>query len=195
MPDGPTPSSRFTRTNPVVALVALVAAAAAVSGVVLVANGSGSIQTTVSSAQRMDAGHMTPSARRGELNVAVGDYWFTPSTQRLRAGVYRFVARNYGVVGHDVMVERMPIRFSAPGAPVDEAAPFGVDGLKPGMTKTTKVRLSAGRWEIFCSVAGHYQAGQHQIITVYGQTPREMRTRKSTGMGKQTPGGMGMPSS
>ena len=79
------------------------------------------------------------------------------------------------------MLERTPIEFSGPGAPVDEAAPYGVDGLEPGTTKTTEIMLTPGRWEVFCSVAGHYQAGQHQILTVYGHMPRGMKAPKPMG--------------
>jgi uncharacterized cupredoxin-like copper-binding protein len=110
-----------------------------------------------------------------QLNVAIGDYWFKAGKTRLPAGVYTFKARNYGVVQHDIMIERMPIMFSAPGAPLDKAAPYGLDGMEPGMTKSTKVVLTAGRWELFCSVPGHYQAGQRQIITVYGRMPPGLR--------------------
>lgn len=179
-------TSRSKRINWLVLFVvaAVLAAVAAVSGTVLVAGRSDVTPTVVSAGHYMAPAHMTPKARRGELEVLVGDYWFKPSSLRLRAGVYRFVARNYGVVQHDVMVERTPITYSAPGEPVDEAAPFGVDGLRPGMTKTTTVTLTAGRWEVFCSLPGHYQAGQHQVLTVYGRAPRGMRAPKPMGMGK-----------
>jgi uncharacterized cupredoxin-like copper-binding protein len=185
--------SRFASIDPLVFIVVAMTAVFAVIGVlVLATRNAGSSSNRSLSGHHMYAGHVTPNARRGDLEVLVGDYWFKPSTHRLRAGVYRFVAHNYGIVQHDVMLERTPIRFSAPGTPVDEAAPYGVDGLQPGMTKSTTVMLTAGRWEVFCSVAGHYQSGQHQILTVYGRMPRGMRAPRSTGMGMDGGDGGGM---
>lgn len=80
------------------------------------------------------------------------------------------------------MIERVPIKLSAPGTPIDAAAPFGLDGMQPGMTKSTRIMLTAGKWELFCSVPGHFQSGQHQIITVYGRMPRGMRIPQGGGM-------------
>ena len=197
MSDQEEPSSRLARVDPLVFVAAaLVAVFAVIGALVLVARGTNTHHATAStSGHHMYAGHVTPAARKGELEVLVGDYWFKPSAHRLRAGVYRFTTHNYGIVQHDVMVERMPIKFSAPGAPVDEAAPFGVDDLQPGMTKSTRVMLTAGRWEVFCSVAGHYQSGQHQVINVYGRMPRGMLAPQPMGMGEEDSGGMGMGSS
>ena len=169
----------------------LVVAAAAVAVVIAVGGGSKSATPSTASAHHVYPSQVMPHARRGMLEVAVGDYWFKPSAQRLHAGVYRFVARNYGVVQHDVMVERTPIKMEGPGAPIDEAAPYGVDGLQPGMAKSTTIMLRAGRWEVFCSVAGHYQSGQHRYITVYGHMPRGMKVPKSMGMEGDEQSGMG----
>ena len=67
---------------------------------------------------------------------------------------------------HDVMIERLPIKLSAPAVPVDEAAQGGIDGLQPGSERETTVVLAPGRYAISCSVPGHYQAGQHAELTV-----------------------------
>ena len=109
------------------------------------------------------------------LAVGVGDYWFKPSSRRLAAGRYTLSARNYGILPHDVMIERTPIEFSAPGQPVDEAAPYGVEELEPGAAKSSgEVVLGPGRWVLFCSLPGHYTAGQRAVIDVYGQLPKGM---------------------
>src|SRR5262249_22268943 len=123
--------------------------------------------------------HMYPNmvsvpARAGHLDVAVGDIWFKPSYATMPAGRVTLSAHNYGSTNHDVMIERTPIKFDGPGQPVDEAALAGVDGLAPGMTKSTTVVLGPGRYEIFCSDPGHYGAGQHKILMVTGHLPRGM---------------------
>ena len=186
---------------PVLIVVAVLAAAALPTGIVLLARGS---DDDVAAAYRHSSntrpvmpGHglVMPSdvhamARAGELVVDVGDYWFKPSSRSLRAGRYRLAVHNYGVIQHDVMVERTPIKFSAPGQPVDEAAPYGVDGLMPGMRKSASMVLGPGRWEIFCSVGGHYMSGQHVVINVSGHLAPGMSERMS-GMGDDEDGGMG----
>jgi len=195
MPEEPEPSSRLTRLDPLVFLAAALLAVFAAIGILLYATRGSSDNGVAATGHHMYPAHVTPHARKGQLEVAVGDYWFKPSTHRLRAGVYRFTTHNYGVVQHDVMVERTPIKLASPGAPIDEAAPYGVDDLQPGTTKSTKVMLTAGRWELFCSVPGHFQSGQHQLITVYGHMPRGMQLPKSMGMGDQGTEGMGMSGS
>lgn len=100
------------------------------------------------------------------VNVHVGDYWFKLSTDRVPAGRVTLTARNVGATMHDVMIERVPIKLSAPGVPVDMAAQAGFDGLEPGSASRTTVVLAPGRYAIFCSVPGHYQAGQHGELTV-----------------------------
>ena len=116
-------------------------------------------------------------ARPGEFVVAVGDYWFKASSRRLRAGRYRLVAQSYGIIAHDVMIERVPIAFTAPNQPVDEAAPYGIEDVVPGVRKSDTVVLGPGRWEVFCSIGGHYVAGQHLTLDVHGRLPRGMRER------------------
>lgn len=165
-----------------------------VGALALIASGANGRATTATAGHHhMLASHLTPAAGPQVLDVAIGDYWFKPSSNRLRTGAYTFKAHNYGSIPHDVMIERTPIKMSAPGAPIDEAAPYGLDGMEPGLTKATKVMLTAGRWELFCSLPGHYVAGQREIITVYGPMSRNMpgmpSSRSTTGM----PGsGMGM---
>ena len=178
--DGTKP--RLADIEPLAFLFGAVVVVLSIIGVLVIATRDAG-PSYVASGHHMSPSHVRPQAVRGRLDVAVGDYWFKPSTRRLRAGRYTFTTHNYGVVQHDVMIERVPIKFESPGAPVDEAAPFGIDGLKPGMTNSTTAMLTAGRWEIFCSVAGHYRSGQHQTITVYGRMPQRMRARTASPMG------------
>ena len=184
---------------PLLILFALLAALAVPTAIVLSA-GSDSVSTYrhASSMHPVMPGHgrvmptdVHPTARAGQLVVDVGDYWFKPTTRRMRAGRYQLVVHSYAYTAHDVMVERMPIKFSGPGQPVDEAAPYGVDGLMPGMHKSASMVLGPGRWEVFCSVGGHYMAGQHFELDVYGHLPRTMNEQRH-GMGDDEEGGPGI---
>lgn len=139
-------------------------------------------------------GSVMPTAVRvsgasGRLTVGVGDYWFKPSSRRIPAGKYRLSARNYGVIPHDVMIERAPIEFAAPGQPVDEAASYGVEDLEPGAAKSAdEVILGPGRWVLFCSLSGHYTAGQRVTVEVYGRLPAGMEEARG-GMAEDEEGG------
>lgn len=180
-PQTPTPTRRI---NLLVVLAVAASAALLVGLFVLLAtrNTDAGPTNTAFAGHHMEPSHVVARAHRGELKVLVGDYWFKPSARRLHAGVYRFTAKNDGVIQHDVMIERTPIKFSAPGAPIDEAAPYGIDDLQPSTTKSAKIMLDAGQWELFCSVPGHYQSGQHERITVYGHMPRGMKLPKAMDM-------------
>ena len=156
-------------------------APAASSGTGAVMRGSMPMQGMYSPAM------VRPTAAKGELMVAVGDYWFKPSATRLRAGRYKMTVHNYGGVQHDVMIERMPIKW-ANNEPMDEAAPFGVDDTTPGKTMSSMMELTAGKWELFCSLPGHYASGQHAVITVYGHMKGKAMHGAPSGMGA---GGMG----
>ena len=173
----PDDTTGATRQTPIVAIWAIVFAVLALGGglgAFVMTRGSGSDSASAVLRPPMPGhGMVMPSdvgamPMRGELEVHVGDYWFKPSSRTLKAGAYTFAAHNHGVIPHDVMLERVPIKFASPGRPVDEAAPFGLDGLDPGKDLRTRVTLTPGKWELFCSVSGHYMAGQHAVITVTG---------------------------
>ena len=121
---------------------------------------------------------VTAVAPAGHLKVMMGDYWFKPSARRLHAGRYVFTAQNVGVVPHDIMLEKAPIEMAGPDAPVDEAAPYGLDDMEPRMVKSTTAVLDAGTWVLFCSVPGHYAAGQRMTLHVYGKLPKGMHMPK-----------------
>ena len=151
-------------------VVLLILVLAGVLGAFVLTRSSGSTDTAADRLPMPGHGYVMPNqiaatASPGRLDVHVGDFWFKASRTTLKAGVYTFAAHNHGVIQHDVMIERMPIKWEN-GEPADDAAPFGIDGLKPGMNMHTKIALTPGKWELFCSFPGHYASGQHEVITV-----------------------------
>ena len=126
--------------------------------------------------------------RPGVLSVAIGDFWFKPGTHRVRAGRYRFTAHNYGTSAHDIMLTPAgKIKFESAGQPSD-IAQFGLDNMYPGLTRTTTVMLTPGRWEWFCSAPGHYLAGQHATLQVVGPMPKGLMPTNSSPMGSSPMG-------
>ncbi len=154
----------------------------------VLAQGSGSRSESTAQHRAVMPGHglimptdVQVANRPGTLMVAMGDYWFKPGTHRVRAGRYRFTARNYGSIPHDIMLARSPIKFESPAQPAD--AGVGLDDMSPGMTRTMIVTLTPGRWEWFCSLPGHYAAGQRAVLHVVGSAPQTMHATPAPSMG------------
>ena len=165
--DTHTTSARPTRLAAAVALAAVAASALVVGLFYLAASGRVGHETG-SSPDREGPAPALPAGRPGLVNVQVGDLWLETSTATVRPGATTFSVENVGEATHDVMIERVPIKMEGPGVPMEMAAQGGVESLMPGVTKTMRVRLRPGRYELFCSVPSHFQGGQHGEIAVTG---------------------------
>jgi uncharacterized cupredoxin-like copper-binding protein len=106
------------------------------------------------------------AAAKGTVYVQLGDYWAAPTVGSVRAGKVTFVASNVGRVPHELMIERMPIKFDAPMQPNEDAAQGMIDDMAPGHSGRMSLRLSPGTYMLFCNAPGHYVAGQHTTFTV-----------------------------
>lgn len=100
--------------------------------------------------------------------VELGEMYVKPSVSTVRAGKVKFVARNVGRVEHELMVERMPIQMNAPGMPTEDAAMGMIEEMGPMHGGQMTLRLTPGKYELFCNVPGHYAAGQRTTLTVTG---------------------------
>lgn len=107
-----------------------------------------------------------PATAPGTITVGLGEWYVRPEQPSVPAGKVTFVARNAGAVEHELMIERAPIRFEAPGRPTEDAALAMVEDIAPGATGRMTVRLAAGRYVLFCNLPGHYAAGQHTAFSV-----------------------------
>ena len=108
------------------------------------------------------------AAAKGHVAVQLGDYWVAPSVPSVRAGKVMFTATNVGKVPHELMVERMPIKFDSPMHPNEDAAQGMIADMDPGQTGRMTMRLTPGAYMLFCNVTGHYAAGQHTVFRVTG---------------------------
>jgi len=109
---------------------------------------------------------MMGAAAHGKVYVQLGDYWVAPTVSSVRAGKVTFVASNVGRVPHELMVERMPMKFDSPNHPNEDAAQGMIDDMDPGRSGRMTMRLKPGMYMLFCNVAGHYAAGQHMMFKV-----------------------------
>ena len=108
------------------------------------------------------------AAAKGKVYVQLGDYWVAPSVATVRAGKVTFYATNVGKLPHELMVERMPIKFDSPMRPTEDAALGMIADMDAGQSGRVAVDLAPGRYMLFCNVPGHYAAGQHTVFRVTG---------------------------
>lgn len=106
------------------------------------------------------------AAAKGTVHVQLGDYWVAPTVPSVRAGAVTFVAKNVGAVPHELMVERMPMKFDSPMMPDEAAAQGMVPDMDPGRSGRITMRLRPGTYTLFCNAPGHYARGQHIVFTV-----------------------------
>src|SRR5262249_7989005 len=106
------------------------------------------------------------AANQGKVYVQLGDFWVAPTVTSIHAGRVTFMAKNVGMAPHELMIERAPIKLSAPGKPIEDAAQGMIDDMKTGQTGRMTLNLRPGTYVLFCNVPGHYASGQHMQFTV-----------------------------
>jgi uncharacterized cupredoxin-like copper-binding protein len=109
---------------------------------------------------------MMGAAAHGKVYVQLGDYWAAPAVSSIRAGKVTFIANNVGRLPHELMVERMPMKFDSPMHPNEDAAQGMIEDMDPGKGGRMTMRLRPGTYMLFCNLPGHYAAGQHTTFTV-----------------------------
>jgi uncharacterized cupredoxin-like copper-binding protein len=127
----------------------------ATHGKMMGAGGHGSFTSSQISA----AGH-------GTVYVQLGDYWAAPAVSSVKTGKVTFIARNVGRVPHELMIERMPIKFDAPMQPNEDSAQGMIADMTTGQSGRMSVRLTPGTYMLFCNAPGHYALGQHILFKV-----------------------------
>ena len=99
----------------------------------------------------------TASSPRAATTVQVSEKEFKImlASTRLMAGQVTFDVKNVGTVPHDLVIAGTSDRTKL---------------ISPGQTATLTAQLKPGRYELYCSVAGHKQAGMDEKITVAAGT-------------------------
>jgi uncharacterized cupredoxin-like copper-binding protein len=90
-----------------------------------------------------------PTAPKLELGAA--EMRYTPPRIAVAAGEVPVVLRNEGLVMHDLRIDGKPTFLIEAG---------------PGKTATATWSLRKGRYEIYCSLPGHRDAGMEGILEV-----------------------------
>ena len=120
------------------------------------------------------AGGASPAARGGKpVRITERDFRIAAPKQ-VRGGDVRFAVENRGPVAHEFIVvklsgSRLPMRRD--GMTVDEDAVESrtAGALEPqaaGKVTDLRARLTPGRYELLCNMAGHYRGGMHTELVV-----------------------------
>jgi uncharacterized cupredoxin-like copper-binding protein len=117
-----------------------------------------------------------PSARSAGtvVRVAERDFQISVAPTHLRAGEIVLSVHNEGPEKHELIVVREgdhALPFRKDGVTVDEDAltKVQVGSLEPGppgSVRNLKVTLRAGRYDMFCNMAGHFLGGMHTELVV-----------------------------
>jgi uncharacterized cupredoxin-like copper-binding protein len=89
-----------------------------------------------------------PTSPRLELTAV--DMAYRPSEVAVAAGEVTIVLRNDGAVDHDLDIVGVP----------------GIVEAGPGDTATVTRQLAPGRYEFFCTLPGHREAGMRGVLEV-----------------------------
>lgn len=100
--------------------------------------------------------------RDATLQLRLDEYRILPTAIKVRAGRIRIVARNRGVLTHNVKVEKETNREGA--TPIVYG---GTATMQPGETAPgVPIRLFPGRYRLVCTIGNHENLGQYAELEV-----------------------------
>ena len=99
------------------------------------------------------------------IKVTLGEMFVKPRRDSISAGKVTFVARNNGMLTHELMIERMPLKMTG-DHPIEADAQGMIQDMATGASGKMTLTLKPGSYELFCNVPGHYASGQHIPFTV-----------------------------
>jgi uncharacterized cupredoxin-like copper-binding protein len=114
------------------------------------------------------AGHGATAASVTERDFRI------EAPRHIRAGDVRLAVRNRGPVAHELVVVKLsdsPLPLRRDGMTVDEDAveartAFALEPQPAGTVSRLRIRLTRGRYELLCNMAGHYRGGMHTELDV-----------------------------
>jgi plastocyanin len=94
-------------------------------------------------------------AAPARVQVVAKEYSFTLSRLHVKAGSATFELANFGQDPHDLRLQRAGARHIA-----------GLGVVAPGKRADLTLKLLAGRYSLWCSVANHRALGMHATLVV-----------------------------
>lgn len=148
--------------------LALVIALANLVAVALKLDGSSSKTVTVTTPAAATAPAPAPAPAHASA-VTLSEFNVAPKPTTVAGGPVTFNVSNAGKVEHEFVV----LKTSKPASDLlkkgraDETGNVGeIGSVKPGQTKTLKLKLAVGHYALICNLPGHYAAGQYADLTV-----------------------------
>ena len=104
------------------------------------------------------------------VSITEGDFHIS-APAAIHGGTVRLRIHNLGPDTHELLIARAPagrLPLRADGLTVDEEEIHlsALEGQERGKTDDLRVRLTPGRYVLFCNMAGHYLAGMRRTILV-----------------------------
>ena len=98
------------------------------------------------------------------VRVTEKEWAVKPVPTSANPGKVTFVVKNAGKLDHEFIVVKTnlaPGKLPVKGTKASEAGRVGkIPSFKPGATKQITLTLKAGKYVLFCNIAGHYKSGQ-----------------------------------
>jgi uncharacterized cupredoxin-like copper-binding protein len=98
------------------------------------------------------------------VRVTEKEWSVKPVPASAKPGKVTFVLKNAGKLDHELVVVKTklaPAKLPVKGTKASEAGRVGkIPPVKPGATKRITLALKAGKYVLFCNIAGHYKSGQ-----------------------------------
>lgn len=86
------------------------------------------------------------------LNIQSGNLYFKPNQVQAPPGIIAIRLKNVETGAHDLVIRNV--------------AGFQIEVSGDGDTVTKKVKLAKGKYEFYCTVTGHEEAGMKGTLTV-----------------------------
>jgi plastocyanin len=96
-----------------------------------------------------------------KVELRLDEYRILPRSLSVRPGRLKLVARNTGLLTHNVRVES-----EKPAAGPNPVVFGSTPTAHPGETVTTKLTLSPGRYRLLCTLGNHADLGQRATLIV-----------------------------
>ena len=104
-------------------------------------------------------------AAAGAIGVQLGEMFVKLSGTSAKAGKVTFSISNSGSAMHQFAIAKNPVAMSGPEPPAD-AAIAKTAMLDAGARADLAADLRPGTYTLYCTLSGHYAAGQHTSFTV-----------------------------
>jgi uncharacterized cupredoxin-like copper-binding protein len=151
------------------AALALVIALANLVAVAFKLDKSSSTTATVTAPAAATAPAVAAAPAAHASAVTLSEFNVAPKPAQVAHGAVSFNVSNAGNVEHEFVVVKTskPASDLLKGGRADETGNVGeIGSVKPGQTKTLKLKLAAGHYALLCNLPGHYAAGQYADLNV-----------------------------